>query len=169
VAPGTYHYFHVSAFQRAYPQAQTYICPGIERKRPEIAFDWILGSRPQPQWADELDQVLVHGATFMAEVAFFDRASRTLLLVDLVENIGDQTPGTDWVLRFWWKVVMRMWNRAKPAPEYQIGWGRREIVAKALRRILDWDFERVVIAHGDVIEHDAKDVVQKAWEKPLRG
>ena len=36
-------------------------------------------------------------------------------LVDLVENIGDATPGTDRVLRFWWKVVMRMWNRARPA------------------------------------------------------
>jgi hypothetical protein len=42
------------------------------------------------------------------------------------------------------------------------------VVARALRRILDWDFERVVIAHGDVIERDAKAVVRKAWETPLR-
>jgi hypothetical protein len=168
VAPGTYHYFHVSSCQRAFPKAQTHICPGIEQKRPEISFDWLLGDRPHPQWADELDQVFVRGARFISEVAFFDKVSRTLLLVDLVENIGDETPGTNWVLRLWWKVVMRMWNRPRPAPEYQLAWGKKDDVARALSRILAWDFERVVIAHGDLIEHNAKEVVQAAWEKPLR-
>jgi hypothetical protein len=168
IAPGTYHYFHVASCQRAFPSAQTHICPGIERKRPDLSFDWVLGNRPHPDWAAELEQVFVGGTRFMSEVAFFDRPSRTLLLVDLIENIGDGTPGTDIVLRFWWKIVMRMWNRALPAPEYQFGWGRKDIVAEALERILAWDFERVVVAHGDLIEHDARDILRKAWEKPLQ-
>jgi len=168
VAPGTYHYLHIPSCQRAFPRANTYICPGIERKCPELSFDWLLGDRPHPEWDGELDQVFVRGARFLSEVAFFDRVSRTLLLVDLVENIGDETPGTDWVLRLWWKLVLRMWNRALPAPEYQLGWGKKKVVASALSRILAWDFERVVIAHGDLIEHDAKEVVRRAWAKPLR-
>jgi hypothetical protein len=168
VAPGTYHYLYIEAAQARYPDAQTYICPGIEKKRPEIRFDWILGDRSPPEWAGELDQVLVHGARFLSEVAMFDRPTRTLLLVDLIENIGDQTPGTDWALRAWWKFVMRMWNRAAPAPEYQLGWGAKKVVGAALSRILDWDFERVVIAHGDPIEHDAKKILRAAWARPLR-
>jgi hypothetical protein len=169
VAPGTYHYFYVASCQAQFPKAETYICPGLERKQPDIRFDWILADRPQPQWAGELDQVLVRGTRFISEVVLFDKTSRTLLLVDLVENIGDDTPGTDWVLRFWWKVVMQMWNRPAPAPEYQLGWGRKDIVGAALARILEWDFDRVVISHGDPIEADAKRVVRAAWEKPLRG
>jgi len=168
VAPGTYHYFYVEQAQSRFPTAQTYICPGIERKRPEIRFDWILGDRSPPEWASEVDQVLVHGARFLAEVAMFDRPSRTLLLVDLIENIGDRTPGTDWALRVWWKLIMRMWNRAAPAPEYQMGWGAKKVVGAALARILAWDFERVVIAHGDLIEHDAKAILRSAWARPLR-
>jgi len=31
VAPGTYHHIHVSSAQAAFPDAETYICPGIER------------------------------------------------------------------------------------------------------------------------------------------
>ena len=46
VAPGSYHYFYVQSAQKAYPDALTYICPGIERKRPDIDFDWILGDTP---------------------------------------------------------------------------------------------------------------------------
>lgn len=169
VAPGTYHYLHVPSCQARFPEAQTYLCPGVETKRPDLQFDWILGPRPPLEWAEELDQVLIRGTRFISEVAFFDRVSRTLLLVDLIENIGDDTPGTDWVLRFWWKAITRMWNRPAPAPEYQLGWGRRDLVAAALARILEWDFDRVIISHGDLIDVDAKAVVERAWEKPLRG
>ena len=168
VAPGTFHYLHIEPAQARYSNALTYICPGIEKKRPEIRFDWILGDRSPPEWSGELEQVLVHGARFISEVAMFDRPSRTLLLVDLIENIGDKTPGTDWALRVWWKLVTRMWNRAAPAPEYQLGWGAKKVVAAALSRILEWDFERVVIAHGDLIEHDAKAILRAAWARPLR-
>ena len=168
VAPGTFHYLYIEPAQARYPNAQTYVCPGIEKKRPEIRFDWILSDRSPPEWAAELEQVLVHGARFIAEVAMFDRPTRTLLLVDLIENIGDQTPGTDWALRAWWKFVTRMWNRAAPAPEYRIGWGAKKIVGAALARILAWDFERVIIAHGDLIEHDAKPILRSAWACPLR-
>jgi len=168
VAPGTYHYLYIESAQARYPNAQTYICPGIEKKRPEIRFDWILGDRSPAEWAGEVEQVLVHGARLLAEVAMFHRPTRTLLLVDLIENIGDQTPGTDWALRAWWKFVTRMWNRAAPAPEYQLGWGAKKIVGAALSRILDWDFEHVVIAHGDLINHDAKTILRAAWARPLR-
>ena len=168
VAPGTYHYFYMESAQEMFPDAETYICPGLEKKRPELQFDWILGDRTPPEWGDDLEQVLVHGTRFISEVVMFHKPTRTLLVVDLIENIGDQTPGTDWVLRAWWKLVMRMWNRAAPAPEYQVGWGAKEVVGKALARILEWNFERVVLAHGDLIEHDAREIVRAAWAKPLQ-
>ncbi len=113
VAPGTYHYLHVISCQKAFPDAKTFLCPGIERKRPKIPFDGILDGNTQPEWDAELDQVLVEGSRFIWEVAFLHRASRTLILVDLIENIGDSTPGTNSVSRFFWKVVFRMWNRPR--------------------------------------------------------
>ena len=60
-----------------------------------------------------------------------------------------------------------MWNRAKAAPEYQFGWGRKDLVGSALSRILAWDFDRVVISHGDLIESNAKEILRLAWAKPL--
>lgn len=43
VAPGSFHYMNVAETQRRFPRAQTYICPGVERKVPDLDFDWILG------------------------------------------------------------------------------------------------------------------------------
>jgi len=169
IAPGTFHHLHVGSCQRAFPAATTHICPGIEKKQPGLAFDRLLGDAPDPGWAADLDQVLLHGARFMREVAFFHRSSRTLILVDLIENYGDNSGQVDWLLRFWWKFVFRMWNRPKPAPEYQLGWKDKAAARKSLERILEWDFERIVIAHGDLIEEDARDVARTAWRAVLEG
>lgn len=168
VSPGTFHYFHVPATQAAFPDARTFIAPGLDEKRPELRYDRILGDHAEGEWKEELDQVSVTGTRFISEVVFFHPATRTLIVTDLVENIGDATPGVDWVLRFWWKGVMRMWNKARPAPEYQMGWGDRDHVRQCLERILQWDFDRVILSHGDLIETGGHAIVEQAWAKPLR-
>ena len=60
-----------------------------------------------------------------------------------------------------------MWNNPKAAPEYQMGWGDKKIVKAGLEKILSWDFERIIIAHGNLIETNAKSVLMKAWENVL--
>ncbi|MGD8357579.1 MAG: DUF4336 domain-containing protein [Lysobacterales bacterium] len=167
VAPGSYHYFHVASAQAAFPDAETYICPGIERKLPDLDFDWFLGDRPPKAWAGILEQVLVRGNKHIWEVAFYHRPSRTLLLVDLIENFTDQTPNVNWLLKLWWKAVFRMWNNPKPAPEYQMGWKDKTAASRSLRKILDWDFDKIIMSHGDLIEDNAKERALKAWAKPL--
>lgn len=167
VAPGTYHHLYVPSAQEAFPDAETYICPGIERKRPELEFDWFLGDRPPEAWAGVLDQVLVRGNKFIWEVPFYHRPTKTLLLVDLIENITDDTPNVNWLLTLWWKAVFRMWNHPKPAPEYQMGWRDKDAARKSLEKILEWDFDKIILAHGDLIENDAKDKALEAWNTPL--
>lgn len=168
VAPGSYHHFFVTDFQKQYPDAETFLCPGLERKRPDIKFDWILGNKPDYRWADEIDQVLVQGTKYICEVAFFHRASKTLILVDLLENIGDDYGHeAGLLLRFWWKAVFRMWNNPKPAPEYQMGWGNKDIVKSCLNKILGWEAERVIIAHGENIGDHVNDTLEKAWQRVL--
>lgn len=170
VAPGSFHHLFVTDFQKHYPQAETFLCPGLERKRPDIKFDWILGNRPNPRWAAELDQVLVLGPKVIWEVAFFHKPSKTLILVDLLENIGDDyAHPTSLLLRFWWKVIFRMWNKPKAAPEYQIAWGDRQIVKRGLNRILSWQAERVILAHGENIEGNVNEILRSAWHKVLSG
>ena len=168
VAPGSYHHLFVTDFQQKYPQAETFLCPGLERKRPDIKFDWILGNRPDHRWGNVFDQVVVQGTKYMWEVAFFHKPSKTLILVDLLENIGDDfRHPTSLLLRFWWKVVYRMWNNPKAAPEYQMGWGKKDIVKKGLNRILSWKPERVILAHGELVESNTQSVLTTAWQKVL--
>ena len=168
IAPGSYHYLFVADFQEKYPNAETFICPGLERKRPDIKFDWILGNKPDHRWEGAIEQVLVQGTKIIWEVAFYHKSSKTLILVDLLENIGDDyRHEAGLLLRFWWKAILRMWNKPKPAPEYQMGWGNKEIVKIALEKILSWDARRLFIAHGENIEEHVSETLAKAWKRIL--
>jgi hypothetical protein len=156
IAPGSYHYFYVSAWQEAFPEAMVWICPGVERKQPDLEFDWFLS-----------DQVLVRGNRLIWEVVFSDRPSKTLIVTDLLENIGEKSDAVSWQFKLWWKAVFHMWDNPKPAPEYQMGWKDKRAAKQSLERILEWDFDRIILSHGENIESDAKAVLRKAWARPL--
>ena len=163
VAPGNFHHLYVATAQAAFPGAKTWICPGVEKRAPLLKYDGVLGDAAPEEWRGEIDQVVVQGTRLMREVAMFHRASRTLILVDLIENFTDTTPRIGGALKFWFKYVMRMWNHPRPAPEYRLGWSDRQVAAESLRQILAWGFERIVLSHGDLIEHDAHAVATAAW------
>jgi hypothetical protein len=163
VVPGNFHHLHAASAQAAFPRAKTWICPGVETRRPDLRYDAVLGDIAPPEWFGEIDQVLVQGTRLMREVAMFHRASRTLILVDLIENFTDATPDTGALLKFLFKNLLGMWGHPRPAPEYRLGWRDRTAAAASLRRILAWDFERIVLSHGDLIERDAHEVAARAW------
>jgi hypothetical protein len=167
IAPGNFHHLNIPSAQAAFPDAKTWICPGVEKRSRGLKYDGVLGDEAPLEWAGEIDQALVQGSRLMREVAMFHRASRTLILVDLIENFSDATPHIGGILKLCFKYIFRMWGTPRPAPEYQMGWGDREAAAKSLRRILEWDFERIVLSHGNLIDGDAHRVAASAWSQIL--
>jgi hypothetical protein len=167
VLPGNFHHLHATSAQTAFPKAKTWICPGIERKCPNLKYDGVLGDAAPADWMGEIDQALVRGTRIMREVAMYHRASGTLILVDLIENFTDATPNIGGALKFWFKYVLHMWGRPRPAPEYRMGWGDRISAAGSLRRILAWDFRQIILSHGDLIDHDAHAIAARAWSGVL--
>jgi hypothetical protein len=167
IAPGNLHWLHVRSWQQVFPDATTYVCPGVEERARGLSLDFVLADEAPPLWADELSQVALQGTRVMREVAFLHRASRTLILVDLIENFTSATPGTNLFHRIIFR-ALGMWNCPSPAPEYRFAWGDKLRVRQGMERILAWDWERVILAHGDNITRDAKQIVAHAWRAILR-
>jgi hypothetical protein len=164
IAPGDYHHLNVRSARNAFVDAEIHICPGIDKKDPSLPYTKVLSDEPDPIWAADLDQVLIRGSRFIREVAFFHRESATLILVDSIENFSDSTTGVGGLLKFYWKLVFKMWDRPKPAPEYQMGWVDKAAARESLGRILDWDFENIILAHGDLVDEDAQQLARSAWQ-----
>ncbi len=157
VAPSTCHHLFVGDAQRAFPGVPTYAVAGLERKRPDLALEPL----PDALWAGEIERVTV-GNRVMREFVMLHRASHTAIAVDLVEHFRDETPGVDHVMRGWIK-VLGMWNKPRPAPELRWLTRDRASARRAIEGILAWDFERLVIAHGEPFERGARDAVREAW------
>jgi hypothetical protein len=161
IAPSNCHHLFVASAQRAFPGARIYGVLGLEKKRRDLRFDALLAAEPPAPWASQLEQVVI-GNRVMHEVDFLHRASRTLIATDLVENFSDATPGTNGMLRAWMR-LFGMWGRAGPAPELRWFTRDRRRARRAIDRLLAWDFDRAVVAHGEVLERDPKRTIRDAW------
>ena len=72
----------------ALPEARAYAAPGARANTRESVLPASMptsSDEPPPEWQGEFEQVLVPG-DYMTEAVFFHRASRTLILTDLIEN-----------------------------------------------------------------------------------
>lgn len=162
VAPSTFHHLWVETCQAAFPEAATYAIPGLRRTRPDLHFDVLLGDEPEAPWRGELEQVVFDANPIMKEVVFYDRESRTLILVDLVENFRTETPGLSRSTKLWMMLFL-MWNRPRPAPELQLLTFRWLSARRTLRHIIGWDADRAIIAHGELLESDVRGSLRRAW------
>ena len=159
VAPNRVHHLHAGDVARAYPEARLWIAPGLERKRPDLQFVAILGDEAPEEWRGQVDQTFFRGRPYENEVVFFHRASRTLILCDLAFNFG---PRAALPTRLLMK-LLRSYGRFGPSTLDPLLIRDRPAARASLERILAWDFDRVVVAHGDVLESGGREALRKGY------
>lgn len=160
VSPNRLHHLFLAEWKSAYPQARLCASPGLRKKRKDLAFDADLGDSPKPEWAVDIDQVPVRGS-FITEVEFFHRASRTAIFADLIQNFSP-----DW-FKGWRGVIARLDGICAPHPgaprEWRASFLNRRAARAALQRILTWPIERVLIAHGEPVTENGTIFVRQAF------
>jgi hypothetical protein len=165
VAPNTLHYWSVPDWKARFAAARVFAVPGLKAKRP-LAVDAVLGDEAPPDWRGEIDQVLIKGGLF-TECDFFHRPSRTVILADLIENF--EAPRVkSWFLRF----LMRIGdvtdpNGSAPRDMRATFRGHRAPLCAAVRRMLDWPAERVILAHGRWYDRDGAREMARAFSWAL--
>jgi len=148
LAPNRLHHLYAGEVAAAYPGARLWVAPGLERKRPDLQIAGVLGDEAPPEWRGQVDQVFFRGRPYENEVVFLHRASRTLLLCDLAFHFGPHAhPATRLLMR-----LIRSYGRFGPSRLDPLLIRDRRAARESLERILAWDFDRVVVAHGDVLE-----------------
>jgi hypothetical protein len=159
VAPNRVHHLYAGKVADVYPESRLWIGPGLERKRPDLVFAGILGDEAPSEWRGQVDQVHFRGRPYENEVVFFHRASRTLILCDLAFNFGPNAAAPTRLLM----KVMRSYGRFGPSKLDPLLIRDRGAARESLQRMLDWDFDRVVVAHGDVLESGGHELLREGY------
>ncbi len=145
--------------RRAFPEIPYFV--------PDAARSWAQGGRNLSDWpadlAWEVEVREIAGMLSVREHLFFHRASGTLILCDLLFNIG---PGGD----CWTRIMMGWVNRAYGRPAvsrlYRSTIRDRDAFRHSMRTVLDdWDFRRLVVGHGTIVETDGKTVLEDALRR----
>jgi hypothetical protein len=157
VAPSLLHHKHLEQARRLAPYAALWAPPGFAEKLPELGEVNVLGRDPWP-FGDELDFELIEGAPKRNEVAFFHRASATLYTADLVFNMhGD----AGWLSKLTFR-AMGIYQRFAMAKPWKHWVKNRGAFLESIERVLAWPFDRIVMAHGDVVETGGKEMLRRA-------
>ena len=160
ISPNKIHHLFLPEWANRWPEARLYAPPGLARKRADLNFHAELGNDPATEWATEIDQIIFRGSFAMEEVAFFHRPSKTAILCDLIQRFPSAT------VSGWRGTLMRLNNlvgEAGSTPrEWRASFIRRGPARAAREKVLSWDAERLLIAHGECSQTDATAIIAKA-------
>jgi hypothetical protein len=134
-----------------------YIAPGL--KLDGVPVSGTLSGQAEPLWSDVLDQAIFYGNKMEQEVVFFHKASRTLILTDLCFNVRRATAPLQ-------RIVARLLDingKFAPSRLFRVTTRNKRTARASRDRILRWDFDRVIVAHGDIVESGGKAALQKAF------
>jgi hypothetical protein len=159
LGPSRVHHFYLGAYAAAYPEAQLLAAPGLPEKRRDLRFHRVLDAGFEPPWQDELALRFFAGAPQMNEVVCLHRPSRSLLVCDLVFNVRS---GPENRARLFHRLVGAT-DRFGPHRLVRAFIRDRAAARASLEAILAWDFDRVVVTHGQVLETGGREAMRRAF------
>lgn len=187
------HHIFISEWAKAYPDAKLIGPEGLPEKRYKMKDDkigsekWAVifkkdGKRDikiDPEFDADFEYEYVDGHANL-EIVFFYKPDRVLIQADLMFNLpakeqysrvqteeaapglmarifeGAQTPegaNPRWMKRFNWYLATK----------------DRDSMTESLRIIDGWDWDMMIMCHGDVLETGGKDVFRKVFAWHLQG
>lgn len=158
VAPNLFHHLALPEVARRYPDAQVLAPPGLERKRPDLRIDMPLDGTAPAAWAGTLAPFPIDGAPLLRETVFLHRPSRTLVCTDLVFHFreADHLPT---------RLYLRLNQALGKVAQTRItrsAFRDRAAARASLDRLLAEDFDRLVVAHGAVLESGGREALRHA-------
>jgi len=166
VSPNKIHWLFMKPWKEMNPGARMYASPGLAERN--IAdgwdFDATLDETPNPSYAKDIDQTLFDGGV-LEEIFFFHRPTKTVILCDFIQRFPEgQVKGLKgWILKADGMVgpnggapkeirfLMRIMGCMPEA---------REVIDTIL---MEWQPEKLIIAHGDNAKENASTIVANSF------
>ncbi|KAI0031317.1 hypothetical protein K488DRAFT_79119 [Vararia minispora EC-137] len=168
------HYLFLGEFHKAYPEAKVLTVEEVLPNAEKIGFrvdGYWNDAKPVQEFGFENDIQSCYFSGFInKDVAFFHKASRTLIQADLLFN----TPCKEQYSMYGWpwrsgRTLFGLFGGFSPYSGFHkwitknLGSKDPEAMKRDAKTVSEWDFERIIPCHGDVIEKDGKIAWQSAF------
>ncbi len=161
IAPNKLHDSFLADWAAAYPDAQIFTAPGMERAFPNLDVN----GPDAENWPDEIDRVLIPNK-IADEIVLFHHGSGTVIFTDILQQMP-----RDWYSG-WRRLVARLDLMCGAEPQvprkFRMAMGRGTDVNTAMGKVISWPIQKVLMAHGTPVQTDAGAFLKRAflWLKP---
>jgi hypothetical protein len=157
-SPNTFHYLRLGEWSAAYPNARVHASRGLASKRRDLRIDRFHGDT-EPDFAGAVDELPIDGFR-LEESALFYRPARTLVVADLVHNIGSSDHA--WT-RFYAR-MMGFYDRVAVSRVIRLtAFDDRRAARRSVDAVCALPFDRIVVGHGAPIVTDAHRALEAAY------
>jgi hypothetical protein len=155
VAPSCIHYLFLERAAKRWPNARVLGATGLEKKVPTVSF----APLPAEGKIEGLRVRRIDGFPYIGEHVFLDERTGSLVVTDLIFNIhAVRDVGMKMFL-----LAVGAWDKPAQSRFWRYLFSRDlQAGARSVRDVLAWDFDRIVVAHGDVVDSDAKPRLERA-------
>lgn len=158
VAPSLYHHSYAAQWQAAYPQAELYGPAALAKKRRDLRLTAPLETAREAAWASELLPVHIDGC-LLDETVFVDAAARTLIGADVIENFASHP---HFVTRTYLKAA-GIYGQSGFSSFLRILFRDRKAGRRSIDSLLEHDFDRIVLAHGEILEAGGRAALERTY------
>lgn len=158
-APNLFHHFWIGEWANAFPSARVHAPAGLAKKRPDLRIDRVQASAPEPAFEGLVDECRIEGFR-LEESALLYRPSRTLIVADLVQNVG--RPRHPWAKLY--TRAMGFYDRLALSRVIRwTGFYDRTAARRSLDALLAQSFDSLVVGHGEPISSGAREALAAAY------
>ncbi|AJR06418.1 DUF4336 domain-containing protein [Photobacterium gaetbulicola] len=160
VAANNHHSKWLQDWIEAYPDAEVYVSAGIPRKVPLSNYH-ILQRGMENEWQDDLEWQTMPSVPLFNETVFFHHRSKSLIVTDLVQNYPENTTHNGLAGAMTKYVFEPIGFKGRcVAPPLKMGFTIKDKPAfyRFIQSVQEWDFDKIIVTHGDIIEDDAQTV-----------
>jgi hypothetical protein len=157
VAPTHVHTAYPAEWATLYPEAKMFTSPRWKKQLPRPAQ--VLGEEPEALWSGALKQTRILGHALMDEVEFFHQRTQTLIVCDLMFNLPDNlSPGQKLAAK-----ILGLPFHPAPSRLERIMTSDNKAMRASLERVLAWDFERIIMSHGQIVPTSGRQVLRDGF------
>lgn len=159
LVPSTMHNLFLEAWSDRYPDARFLAVPGFAKRYPQLRCDGLLVTGCEELSEEEFRVRTLDGMPGIHETAVLHVTSRSLIVADLVFNIGRD-------VSFLTSVLLRAtsaYGGMGVSRLFRYVIKDRAAFRRSLDEILAWDFDRIVVGHGRIVETAGPDRLRAAY------
>jgi len=158
VSPNLMHYIFLQSCLMKHPEALVYGVSGLEQKLPGLSYTHLDSGTTHP-WSDEIDFLNIEGMPSVMEAVFLHIGSRTLVLTDLALHIHKVSGPIGGLLAR----VNQSYKTFGPSRVCKLYIQDHVKLRNSVDEMLRWDFDRVIVSHGEIVQTEGKEKLQGAY------